>query len=163
GAGVTSNPWLVMTFSASPTTVNLNGTSTLTAAITKNSNNQTGFSVPDGTPVTFSGGSVGSVNPSSTTTTSGLASSTLTATSSTLTATGPSGNVSAKIDNQTQTVAITVNSVSTDLTVTKSGPSTVTAGTTITYTVTLTNAGPSDAQAVQMTDAVPTGTTFVSA
>src|SRR5207248_1037736 len=32
-----------------------------------------------------------------------------------------------------------------------------------TYTVTLTNNGPSDAQAVSLTDTVPAGTTFVSA
>ncbi|HYJ84727.1 MAG TPA: Ig-like domain-containing protein, partial [Pyrinomonadaceae bacterium] len=38
----------------------------------------------------------------------------------------------------------------------------VTAGTNITYTITLTNNGPSDAQTVTLTDAVPANTTFVS-
>jgi uncharacterized repeat protein (TIGR01451 family) len=53
-------------------------------------------------------------------------------------------------------------STSADLAVTKAGPATVTAGANVTYTVTLTNNGPSDSQGVSLTDAVPTNTTFVS-
>lgn len=49
-----------------------------------------------------------------------------------------------------------------DLAVTKTGPATVIAGSDITYSVTVTNGGPSDAQGVTLTDVVPTGTTFVS-
>src|SRR5207248_2285459 len=49
-----------------------------------------------------------------------------------------------------------------DLSVTKTGPATVTAGTNLTYTITVKDNGPSNAQAVQMTDALPAGTTFVS-
>src|SRR5206468_3835321 len=41
-------------------------------------------------------------------------------------------------------------------------PSPVTAGSNITYTITLSNNGPSDAQNVQLTDSVPANTTFVS-
>jgi len=43
---------------------------------------------------------------------------------------------------------------------TATGP--VLAGNAITYTVTVANAGPSDAQAVAMSELVPTGTTFIS-
>ena len=106
GAGVktlTTTPYLVMTFSASPTKLGSGSTSTLTASITTNSANTTGFSIPDGTPATFSGGTIGSVNPSSTTTTSGTATSTFTAG-----ATAGTGNVSATIDNQTLTVQLDV-------------------------------------------------------
>src|SRR5207253_4755708 len=45
----------------------------------------------------------------------------------------------------------------------KTGPAAVTAGTNVTYTVSISNSGPSDAQSVRVTDAVPAGTTFVSA
>jgi uncharacterized repeat protein (TIGR01451 family) len=41
-------------------------------------------------------------------------------------------------------------------------PSPVTAGTNLTYTITVTNNGPSDAQNVQLTDTIPANTTFVS-
>jgi uncharacterized repeat protein (TIGR01451 family) len=50
-----------------------------------------------------------------------------------------------------------------DLAVTKTdSPDPVTAGTNLTYTIGVTNNGPSDAQAVSLTDSVPAGTTFVS-
>ena len=50
-----------------------------------------------------------------------------------------------------------------DLVVTKAdSPDPVVAGTDLTYTLTLTNEGPSDAQNVTLSDTVPTGTTFVS-
>jgi uncharacterized repeat protein (TIGR01451 family) len=49
-----------------------------------------------------------------------------------------------------------------DLAVSKTGAAAVTAGTNITWTVTLSNAGPSTAQNVTLTDTLPAGTTFVS-
>ena len=51
---------------------------------------------------------------------------------------------------------------SADLAVTNTGPSSVIAGTNATYTITLTNNGPSSAQAVVLADTLPTGSTFVS-
>jgi uncharacterized repeat protein (TIGR01451 family) len=51
----------------------------------------------------------------------------------------------------------------TDLSIAKSASANITAGTNATYTIFLTNSGPSDAQNVSLTDAVPAGTTFVSA
>jgi uncharacterized repeat protein (TIGR01451 family) len=54
--------------------------------------------------------------------------------------------------------------VQADLSVTKSdSPDPVTAGTNLTYTIDFSNLGPSDAQSVTVTDAVPANTTFVSA
>lgn len=52
--------------------------------------------------------------------------------------------------------------ISTDLAVTNSGPASVTAGTTATYTITLTNNGPNPAAGVVLTDLLPTGSSFVS-
>jgi uncharacterized repeat protein (TIGR01451 family) len=73
--------------------------------------------------------------------------------------------LSSTADPTTSDNTSSVNSTvatSADLTISKSGPTTITAGTDATYTITLTNAGPSDAQNVSLTDAVPSGTTFVS-
>ena len=51
---------------------------------------------------------------------------------------------------------------SADMAVTVSGPSSVTAGTTATYTITVTNNGPNAAAGVVLTDTLPAGSTFVS-
>src|SRR5439155_1331104 len=50
----------------------------------------------------------------------------------------------------------------TDLGVTKSGPATATAGNQLTYTISVTNNGPNDAQSVSLTDTLPAGETFFS-
>jgi uncharacterized repeat protein (TIGR01451 family) len=49
-----------------------------------------------------------------------------------------------------------------DLSVTASGPASVTAGTGATYTITLTNGGPSPAPNLVLTDTLPAGSVFVS-
>jgi len=59
--------------------------------------------------------------------------------------------------------ATTTITPSADLAVTKSGPAAVTAGTNITYTVSVTNNGPTDAANVAVGDTLPANTTFVSA
>lgn len=64
--------------------------------------------------------------------------------------------------NNSSTTNTTVSS-NADVAVTKSGPAAVTAGNNISYSVTATNLGPSNAAAVTLTDAVPANTTFVSA
>src|SRR5262245_35081016 len=52
----------------------------------------------------------------------------------------------------------------TDLSVTKTdSPDPVNAGANLTYTITVTNNGPSDAQAVSLSDPIPANTTFVAA
>src|SRR5439155_108600 len=50
-----------------------------------------------------------------------------------------------------------------DLSVTKTGPATVNAAQNLTYTITVTNNGPSDAATVVVRDTLPAGVTFVSA
>ena len=51
---------------------------------------------------------------------------------------------------------------SADLQITKAGPANAVAGTNVVYTITVTNAGPSDAAGVTVTDPTPPGLTFVS-
>jgi len=58
--------------------------------------------------------------------------------------------------------AVTTVTASADLSVNKTGPATANAGTNITYSITLTNGGPSNAANVALTDATPANTTFVS-
>jgi uncharacterized repeat protein (TIGR01451 family) len=57
---------------------------------------------------------------------------------------------------------VTTVTPSADVSVTKSGPAAVAAGTNVTYTVTVANGGPSDASGVSLTDTLPANTTFVS-
>src|SRR5262249_29523949 len=77
------------------------------------------------------------------------------------TATVSSGTSDPNATNNTDTFDTTV-ATSADVAITKVGPATVTAGTDITYTITVTNNGPSDALAVQTTDSPPPNTTLVS-
>jgi uncharacterized repeat protein (TIGR01451 family) len=63
--------------------------------------------------------------------------------------------------NNSSSLTTTV-AVSADLAVVKKGPLTITAGTSVTYILTVTNNGPSDAQTVSLTDTLPTGLTRVS-
>jgi uncharacterized repeat protein (TIGR01451 family) len=74
--------------------------------------------------------------------------------SSSTTDDSPAGDLTSTVNSTITTVA--------DLSVTKTGPSAVTAGTSATYTITLANNGPEDALGVVLTDALPTGATLVS-
>jgi uncharacterized repeat protein (TIGR01451 family) len=82
-----------------------------------------------------------------------------TSASNTATVTTTSSDSNSNNDSSTVVTAV---AASADLGVTKSGPANVTAGNDITYTITATNAGPSDATSVFVTDALPFATTFVS-
>lgn len=64
--------------------------------------------------------------------------------------------------NNSSTANVTL-SQSADLSVMKSGPALIAPNTDVTYTIVVSNAGPSDASAVTLTDSVPANTTFVSA
>jgi len=88
--------------------------------------------------------------------------STATGTTITNTATVSSTTTDPASTNNSATATTTVNT-SADLAVTKTdSPDPVIAGNNITYTITVTNNGPSDAQSVSLSDTVPTNTTFVS-
>ncbi len=71
-------------------------------------------------------------------------------------ATPPDPTQADNTDTSTGTVVTQAN-----LGLTKTGPATVTAGNQATYTLTVSNAGPSDARDVVITDQLPAGTTFV--
>jgi uncharacterized repeat protein (TIGR01451 family) len=64
--------------------------------------------------------------------------------------------------NNNSATAVATVTASADLAVNKTGPATANAGTDITYTVTVTNNGPSNAASVAFSDVVPANTTFVS-
>ncbi len=64
--------------------------------------------------------------------------------------------------NNTSTTTAFVGAIA-DLSVTKTGPPTAAPDSDVTYVVTVTNNGPSDAASVMLTDELPAGTTFVSA
>jgi uncharacterized repeat protein (TIGR01451 family) len=64
-------------------------------------------------------------------------------------------------NNNNSTVTTTVSSQA-DVSVTKSAAAAASAGSNVTYTITVLNAGPSDAANVTMSDTLPAGVTFVS-
>jgi len=63
--------------------------------------------------------------------------------------------------NNSDSVTTTVTTQN-DVAIAKSGPATIPAGTELTYTLNVTNNGPSSATSVLVTDALPTGLTFLS-
>ena len=79
---VTYDPWIVLNINANPSSISTGSSSTITADLTKNSNNQDtsilypGQYLPGGIPVNFSSDSLGNVNPTTTFTTNGLATTT---------------------------------------------------------------------------------------
>ena len=105
--GATVSPWLVLTLSASPTTIKAGGTSTITADLLHDSNggyhSYSSGHVPDGIGVSFTTkfGTIGS----KAYTVNGIAKSTLKAGS-----TGGVVNVSAKTDSQTVQIPLKVTS-----------------------------------------------------
>jgi trimeric autotransporter adhesin len=157
GASVSTSPWLVLSISASSGSIPEGGTSDLTANLTHNSNGVGGFSVPDGTPVTF-GGTLGTPNPTSTSTTSGQATSVFTAGSST----GP-GSGTATVDNQEVSTPINVTGTAA-FSITKTHTGSFTQGDTAdTYTITVTNSGSAATSGtITLTDTLPTGLSLVS-
>ena len=80
----------------------------------------------------------------------------------TISATDTSVNIEAVTNNNSSSIAANAPR-SVDLTVAKSGPTTAISGNTITYTMTATNNGPSDAIGVQVVDDIPDGIRVVSA
>jgi uncharacterized repeat protein (TIGR01451 family) len=78
-------------------------------------------------------------------------------------ATGASATTDPNPGNNTGTATTTVTATSADLSVTKTdNADPVTAGTNLTYTITVNNAGPNTANLATLSDTVPADTTFVS-
>jgi len=77
----------------------------------------------------------------------------------TATVASTTGDPASGNNSSSKTTSITGSA---DLAITKSGPVFSTAGSTLVYTITVTNNGPSDAASVSVTDATPAGATFVS-
>ncbi len=87
-----------------------------------------------------------------------VAAGTVLSNTATVTSATAEGNPGDESDTEMTTVAASAN-----LTVTKTdSPDPVTAGANLTYTITVNNAGPSNASTVSLSDTLPTGTTFVS-
>jgi hypothetical protein len=127
---LTTNPWLVLGItptSTSPVQLSPGGTTTLTADLTHNSNGTGGFSVPNGTPVSFAA-TLGTDNPTSSTLTSGQATSTYTAGS-----TAGNDTATATVDNQTVPSAANIDILnSVTVTTSPGGLSIIVDGTTYT-------------------------------
>ncbi len=71
GATIDANPWLILTITSNPNSIRRNGTSTVTAYLTRNSNGVDTSSLgylPDGITVTFGNDNLGTVNPTTNTT-----------------------------------------------------------------------------------------------
>ncbi|MBT8404547.1 MAG: DUF11 domain-containing protein, partial [Gemmatimonadetes bacterium] len=74
------------------------------------------------------------------------------------------GSTTTDPDTLDNRAAVTTSlSSSADLAIAKSGPASAVAGDTLVYTLTISNAGPSTATAVVVTDTLPAGTSFVRA
>ena len=79
----------------------------------------------------------------------------------TATVAAPAGAVDPDPTNNTATSSVPLTP-SAALQITKAGPANAVAGTNVVYTITVTNAGPSDATGVTLADPTPPGLTFVS-
>lgn len=113
GGSVDADPWMVLTVKANPNSLQVSGKSTLTMDLLHDSNGtyhdpKYGH-VPDGLPVTFTA-TKGTINPSSSTLHNLSATSTFTASTSGV------ATVTAKVDNQTVPIQITIGSTKTTVT-----------------------------------------------
>ena len=155
GSGsVDADPWLQLRLTASPTTVTAGQTSSLTASFLLNS---AGSAIAASNLDTIIGNSVawsatlGTISGSQASIQSnGTATATYNAT------TPGAGTATATVDNGPATANITVNAASADLSITKTdGATTEIPGTSVTYTITASNAGPSGVTGATVADTFP--------
>ena len=160
------NPWLYMTITANPTTINNGETSQITASFNNLFNGTTVTPldpltghIPDGSPVTFNTdkGSIGSKIIDKETI-NGLATSTLTADE-----TAGIAHITATTDAQAVNTEVTINPKSSlYLTITPNKTNPV-VGETVIYTLKVGNHGPDTATNVVMSYVVPEGLEFAGA
>lgn len=145
----TPSPWLVLGLSSGAAQVDPDASTGLTADLTHNNNGTGGFSVPDGTAVTW-GATLGTISGASGTLTSGQGTATFNAGASTGT-----GSAQATVDNQTVTLTIDVGAAPS---ITSANNTVFPPGFSDTFTVTATgNPTPS----LSETGGLPSGVTFV--
>ena len=146
--------WLVLNINASPTDISPNGNSIITADLTHDQNgtyyDPTLGHVPDGIPVSFTS-TLGTLNPTSTTTLNGNGASIYTAG----TITG-SGSVKVIVDNQIVNTQININNPQADVALSQTGNY---SGSSVTFIVTATNNGPDNATYINIKDLIPVGLT----
>ncbi|TLN06080.1 DUF11 domain-containing protein, partial [bacterium] len=158
---LTASPWIVLTHSASPNGLRPGESATLTASFLQNSAGQplttADINVLLGRTITWSGATLGTLsNQQAVMPYTGQATATFTA-GTTL----GMGGASVSYDNALVAAAIEVYAQA-DLAVSKSGPAFGVVGSSLTYTVTLSNSGPDAAPDVTLSDALPAGLPFLS-
>jgi autotransporter family porin len=154
---VTYNPWIVLTVTANPTTINVGDKSKITADLLHDSNgvyhDPVNGNVPDGLTVNFSSDTKGTVNPISTITTNDRANTTFNGISLGVSA------ISTTLDTQTVTTNITINKILSaylylQITTSNKNPK---VGEPFTLTYKLGNKGPDNATNAIVTIPLPSG------
>jgi uncharacterized repeat protein (TIGR01451 family) len=155
--------WLYMTINATATTINITQTSLVTVSFNNiyNGTTVTSFDpitghIPDGTFVNLTS-TLGSFNPTATTTVNGIVTSLFTANHA------GTGNLNAITDNQTVTQLLAVHPISymyLNTTTSKKNPA---VGETFIVTYKLSNKGPDNATNVTVSFQIPVGLEFVNA
>ena len=147
--------WLVLTISASPTSITTSGTSNITADITHDQNgtyyNPTNGHVPDGISISFTS-TLGTVNPITATLTNGMASTTFTAKTPGL------AKINSTVDGYSNAANVSVGSANLTIWVyDMNGLTNWFYGSSPEYIIELYNAGPNDAHNVTVTITLPNG------
>ena len=159
---VNTTTWLVLTITVNPNAIHPLETSTVTSDLTHDQNgiyyNPVSGHVPDGIPLTF-GGTLGTLNPTTTTIINGIGSSTFTAGIIPGTAI-----LNSTVDNQTVNTSLRTDAKAiVVITQTVNGASTgiqnLNVGDKVTYLITANNNGPNTVTQINIKDIIPVGLT----
>jgi hypothetical protein len=147
-SSASASPWLVLSLGAASPGILPGATDQLTAAVISDSNGGSGFTIPSGTSVNFTG-TLGAVNPSTAYTNLGQAMTLFTAGSS-----GGTAVTTASLDNQTVSSNIIVGL---GPAITSANSTTFVTGTSGSFTVTATG---TPTPSISKSGALPSGVTF---